>query len=269
MLRPVNSKPPETGPDLSVAASAPGEQNSGHSVKHNSEHGETGRMTSRSVRSFVVRNGRITPAQQRALDELLPVYGVEFQQQAIDPVDVFGRDAPLWVETGFGNGDALLSMAQRYPENNFLGIEVHAPGVGHLLHGIQQLALENIRVIRHDAFEVFESMLAPRSVQRALVFFPDPWPKKRHHKRRILQNGFVSVIENALPSGGVLHCATDWQEYAEWILELLQSRENLTSLCAPNSYADRPDYRPATRFEQRGRKLGHEVFDLLFEKTGE
>lgn len=265
MLRPVNSKPPETEANPIAATDSSGTQ---HSDGNHEQAGDTGRMTSRSVRSFVVRNGRITPAQQRALDELLPVYGLEFQHQPIVPAEVFGRDAPLWVETGFGNGDALLSMAQRYPQNNFLGIEVHAPGVGHLLHGVQQSGLENIRVIRHDAHEVFESMLAPQSVQRALVFFPDPWPKKRHHKRRIVQNGFVSVIENALPPGGVLHCATDWQEYAQWMLELLQSRENLTSLSAANSYADRPDYRPATRFEQRGRNLGHEVYDLLFKKNG-
>ena len=263
MLRPVNNKPTETA----TPAVPAGAQDKPQTEQTRGQAIDAGRMTSRSVRSFVVRNGRITPAQQRALDVLLPVYGVTFQQQAIDPVDVFGRDAPLWVETGFGNGDALISMAERYPQNNFLGIEVHAPGVGHLLHDIQQLGLKNIRVIRHDAHEVFESMLAPRSVQRALVFFPDPWPKKRHHKRRILQEGFVSVIEKTLPPGGVLHCATDWQEYAEWILELLQSREKLNSLSAANSYADRPDYRPATRFEQRGRNLGHEVFDLLFEKT--
>ncbi len=266
MLRAVNSKPPQTEASVIVAADA-GPQNSiAKDIPDQEPASEAGRMTSRSVRSFVVRNGRITPAQQRALDELLPVYGLEFQQHPIDPKEVFGREAPLWVETGFGNGDALLSMAQRYPEINFLGIEVHAPGVGRLLHGVEQMELKNIRVIRHDAYEVFDSMLPAHSVQRALVFFPDPWPKKRHHKRRILQQAFVSVIEDALIPGGVLHCATDWQEYAEWILELLQSREKLLSLSATSRFATRPDYRPATRFEQRGRKLGHEVFDLLFEK---
>lgn len=226
-----------------------------------------GRMTSRSVRSFVVRNGRMTPAQQRALDELLPLYGVEYQSTPIETQKIFGRQAPLWVETGFGNGDALLSMAQRFPGKNFLGIEVHAPGVGHLLQRIKTSELDNIRVVRHDAVEVFDNMLAAESVERALVFFPDPWPKKRHHKRRILQTDFVSVIENALQPAGVLHCATDWQEYAEWMLELLQTRNSLKSLTANRQYADRPDYRPATRFENRGRRLGHDVFDLLYEKV--
>ncbi len=225
------------------------------------------RMTSRSIRSFVVRNGRMTPAQQRALDELMPVYGLEYQAAAIDLQKIFRRQAPLWVETGFGNGDALLSMAKRYPEKNFLGIEVHAPGVGHLLQGIKNSDLENIRVIRHDAHEVFDNMLAAGSVERVLVFFPDPWPKKRHHKRRIVQAEFVSVIEDALQSSGVLHCATDWQEYAEWMLELLQARKRLKSLAPQGQYSEPPDYRPATRFENRGRRLGHDVFDLLFEKV--
>jgi len=225
-----------------------------------------GRLTSRSVRSFVVRNGRITPAQQRALDELLPIYGVDFQSCAIDPAILFGRTAPLWVETGFGNGDALIAMAERYPEKNFLGVEIHAPGVGHLLQSVHARELANVRIVRHDAQEVFTTMLEHESIERALVFFPDPWPKKRHHKRRILQKEFVSAIEAVLKPGGVLHCATDWQEYAVSILELLQSRPLLQNLSSGHAYSERPDYRPTTKFENRGRKLGHDVFDLMFEK---
>lgn len=253
MLHAVNCKPPEQNPPTLNNEPTPGDP--------------IGRMTSRSVRSFVVRNGRMTSAQQRALDELLPVYGVEYQTTAIDQQTLFGRQAPLWVETGFGNGDALLSMAQCYPDKNFLGIEVHAPGVGHLLQRIKKQDLDNIRVVRHDAVEVFDNMLAAASVERALVFFPDPWPKKRHHKRRILQTDFVAVIEKALQPAGVIHCATDWQEYAQWMLELLQTRSHLKNQAATDKYAERPDYRPATRFENRGRRLGHDVFDLLFEKV--
>lgn len=260
----VNCKPPDQS---ATPADQKPEKTIGHSNISSAENLSKGRMTSRSVRSFVVRNGRMTPAQQRALDELLPLYGVEYQSAPIETQKIFGRQAPLWVETGFGNGDALLSMAQRYPEKNFLGIEVHAPGVGHLLQRIKTSEVDNIRVVRHDAVEVFDNMLAAESVERALVFFPDPWPKKRHHKRRILQTDFVTVIENALQPAGVIHCATDWQEYAEWILELLQTRDRLKNLTAANQYAERPDYRPATRFENRGRRLGHDVFDLLFEKV--
>jgi len=209
----------------------------------------------------------MTPAQQRAIDVHLPTYGLEYSESKLDPTAVFGRDAPLWVEIGFGNGDALASMAQRFPERNFLGIEVHAPGVGSLLQTIHSLSLTNVRVLRHDAQEVVECMLESNSVERVLVFFPDPWPKKRHHKRRILQSGFISSIENVLLPAGVLHCATDWEEYAESVLELLSSRAALSNIDAGNGYAERPDYRAATRFEERGKRLGHRVYDLMFQKN--
>ena len=228
------------------------------------EDGQEKTLTSRSVRSFVVRNGRITPAQQRALEQLLPVYGVPFKPQLADWTEVFGRSAELWVETGFGNGEALLSMAGNHPEINFLGIEVHAPGIGHLLHGVEKAGLNNVRVIRHDAVEVFQEMIAPGSIAKALIFFPDPWPKKRHHKRRIVQTDFISLLANRLRPGGFLHCATDWAPYAESMLELIGSNEDLFNTSEQNSYCDRPDYRPLTKFEMRGKRLGHNVFDLIY-----
>lgn len=225
------------------------------------------KLTSRAIRSFVVRNGRMTDSQARAIEELMPRFGIDFQEQAFDFESAFGRAAPLWVETGFGNGDALLSMALQFPEKNFLGLEVHAPGVGHLLAALQENEVENVRVIRHDAMEVFSDMLKPGSVERALLFFPDPWPKKRHHKRRILQPEFASSIERVLENDGVLHCATDWEPYAAEMLELLNGREALSNSDPAKGYSDKPDYRLETRFERRGLRLGHGVYDLLFQKV--
>jgi len=230
------------------------------------EDGQDQTLTSRSVRSFVVRNGRITPAQQRALDQLLPRYGIPFKPELADWTKTFGRSAELWVETGFGDGEALLSMASNYPQINFLGIEVHAPGIGHLLHGIEKSGLNNVRVIRHDAVEVFQEMIAPESIAKALIFFPDPWPKKRHHKRRIVQADFISLLANRLQEDGILHCATDWAPYAESMLELLGSNEDLLNTSTQNTYSDRPDYRPLTKFEMRGKRLGHSVFDLIYKR---
>lgn len=224
-------------------------------------------LTSRAVRSFVVRNGRMTTAQQRALDELLPVYGVEFSDIPVVPEQHYPDSQPLWVEVGFGNGDAMLSIAGQFPDVNYLGIEVHAPGVGHALAGIQSNGLENVRVIRHDAFEVLASLPAA-SISRLLVFFPDPWPKKRHHKRRILQQEFLDIASGALTADGVIHCATDWQEYAEAMMEVLDQQTWLKNSAGAGEYANKPDYRPATRFEQRGRRLGHQVFDLVHQHIG-
>ena len=223
-------------------------------------------LTSRSVRSFVVRNGRITPAQQRALEQLFPRYGVVFKPELADWTEIFGRSGQLWVETGFGDGEALLSMAGNHPEINFLGIEVHAPGIGHLLHGVEKAGLSNVRVIRHDAVEVFEQMIAPQSIAKALVFFPDPWPKKRHHKRRILQADFIALLANRLQADGILHCATDWAPYAQSMLELIGDNEDLLNTSEQNTYCERPEYRPLTKFEKRGKRLGHNVFDLIFSR---
>ena len=223
-------------------------------------------LTSRSVRSFVVRNGRITPAQQTALEQLMPRYGIDFSNHPLTPDTAFERAAPLWVEIGFGSGDTLLSLAERFSEYNFLGIEVHAPGVGHLLNGIEEHQLSNLRVIRHDAVEVLEQMLPPNSIDRALVLFPDPWPKKRHHKRRLVNPDFIELLASRLKTGGVLHCATDWQEYADEMLQQLQSCTCLLNQSSDKGFCDQPDYRQLTRFEKRGMRLGHDVFDLVFER---
>lgn len=224
-------------------------------------------LTSRAVRSFVIRNGRMTDSQKSALELLLPVYGVPFTETPIDFHELFGNPFPVWLEIGFGNGDALIEMASLQPQINFLGIEVHAPGVGHLLAGIKQAGLSNVRVMRHDAVETLTTMIPANSLARVLLFFPDPWHKKRHHKRRILQAETVQLIHTALVPGGTLHCATDWEEYAEGMLEVLNAESQLENQGEESGYALKPSYRPITKFEQRGLRLGHRVHDLLFEKS--
>ena len=222
--------------------------------------------TSRTIRSFVIRNGRMTDSQKSALENLLPIYGIPYTGDLINFAEVFGNSLPVWLEIGFGNGEALLEMASTQPQVNFLGIEVHAPGVGHLLAGIKQAELSNIRVIQHDAVEVLSEMIPAAGLARTLLFFPDPWHKKRHHKRRILQQETVQLISQALQPGGVLHCATDWEEYAEAMLEVLTASENFNNMDSGGGYSEKPTYRPMTKFEQRGLRLGHNVHDLLFQK---
>ncbi len=223
------------------------------------------RLTSRSIRSFVIRNGRLTKAQASALKRLLPKFGIEYREQSLFNLsELFGRQAPVWLEIGFGNGDALLDMATRYPETDFIGIEVHEPGVGQALMGIESRQLTNVRIVQHDAMEVLGQMVPSASLNRVLLFFPDPWRKKRHFKRRIVQKEFIELVTDKLETGGVLHCATDWQDYAEWMLEKLQASENLVNQSDTDAYSPRPEWRTNTRFEQRGERLGHEVFDLLY-----
>lgn len=217
----------------------------------------------RHVRSFVRREGRITPSQQRALGELLPRYGVTLDG-TLDLDAVFGRSAPRTLEIGFGNGTSLATMAAQAPEQDFLGIEVHRPGVGHLLQDIEHQALSNLRVICADAVEVLQQHLPSASLDRVLLFFPDPWPKKRHHKRRILQASFVELIRERLKPGGHFHMATDWQEYAEQMLEVMDNAAGFSNSAGRGQYAVKPDYRPETKFERRGLKLGHGVWDLVF-----
>jgi len=220
----------------------------------------------RSIRSFVTRGGRITPAQERALAHLLPKYGAPFAPAPLDARALFGREAPLTVEIGFGNGENLLELAQTHPERNFLGIEVHRPGIGRLLLSLAEHGLTNVRVICHDAVEVLERQIPPGSVHEMLILFPDPWPKKRHHKRRLIQRPFAEVLVSRLVPGGLLRLATDWQPYALEMLATLDATPGLENLAPGGGFVPRPAERAATRFERRGERLGHEVFDLVFRR---
>jgi tRNA (guanine-N7-)-methyltransferase len=220
----------------------------------------------RSIRSFVTRAGRITAAQQRALEELWPKYGVEFAPAPLDVPALFGRAAPLTLEIGFGNGDNLARLATAYPQRDFLGIEVHRAGVGRLMLALQAQGLSNVRIICHDAVEVLEQQIRTGSVAEMLILFPDPWPKKRHHKRRLLQDAFVQLAAERLSRGGVLRVATDWQPYALQMLETLSACTALENLAAGGGFVPRPAEREPTRFERRGERLGHEVWDLAFRR---
>jgi tRNA (guanine-N7-)-methyltransferase len=216
------------------------------------------------IRSFVLRQGRVSNAQRRAVDTLLSVHGIAYAPGALDFEQVFGRRAPTILEIGFGMGETTARIAQTYPENNYLGMEVHTPGVGSLLKLIAEGRLTNLRLIQHDAVEVLEHMVAPATLAGAHIFFPDPWPKKRHHKRRLIQPDFVALLVSRLAPGGYVHAATDWQEYAEQILALFAAEPALANT-APG-FAPRPDYRPLTKFESRGLKLGHGVWDIIFRR---
>ena len=220
----------------------------------------------RAIRSFVRREGRITRSQQRALDELLPALGLP-ADRVIDPAAVFGRIAPLTLEIGFGNGDSLATMAAADPAGDYIGVEVHRPGVGHLLLELQRRELSNVRVMCDDAVQVIRQCLPDCSLDRVLLFFPDPWPKKRHHKRRIVQPDFMELIAAKLRPGGILHMATDWEPYAGHMLEVLSGSDGFRNCAGPGNDSPRPDYRPETRFERRGQRLGHGVWDLLFERN--
>lgn len=220
----------------------------------------------RTVRSFVLRMGRATAAQQRAMTELWPVYGIEFANQPIDLDAIFGRTAPRMIEIGFGDGEALLDYARANPDVDCIGIEVHRPGVGHLLLGVQAAGLTNLRVICHDAVEVLQH-LAPASISFAHIFFPDPWPKKRHHKRRLIQPPFVALLARVLKGDGVLRLATDWEHYAHHMREVLDGSADFSNLAAQSGFIERPQMRPLTRFERRGQRLGHSVWDLAYRKV--
>jgi len=219
----------------------------------------------RPIRSFVLRQGRLTPAQQRAVETLLPLYGIAYAPTRLDLDAAFGRTAPKILEIGFGMGGATAQIAQANPEQDYLGIEVHTPGVGNLLRLVEEQNLTNLRVIQHDAVEVLRHMIDDSVLDGVHIFFPDPWPKKRHHKRRLLQAEFVRLLCGKLKPGGYLHFATDWQEYAQWALEMLRAEPQLANTA--KDYAPRPEYRPLTKFEQRGLNLGHGVWDLIFRRV--
>jgi tRNA (guanine-N7-)-methyltransferase len=217
----------------------------------------------RRIRSFVLRQGRVTKGQAAALETQWPVYGVEYSLQGIDLNTLFGRkDSKKILEIGFGMGETTAKIAQTLPDCYFLAAEVHTPGVGALLKLIEEQALTNIRIIQHDVVEVLQNMLADASLDGVHIFFPDPWHKKRHHKRRLIQAEFVKLLCSKLKVGGYLHVATDWQEYAEWVLDVLIAEPQLKNTAT--DYAEKPSYRPLTKFENRGIKLGHGVWDLVF-----
>jgi tRNA (guanine-N7-)-methyltransferase len=221
----------------------------------------------KAIRSFVIRAGRITVGQKNAFDTWWPVFGLSLFKGMIDPEHVFGRTAPLVLEIGFGMGDSLLEMARNEPDKNFIGIEVHPPGVGRLINVAGQENLANLRVYMADAMDVLEDCIPDGCIDRLQLYFPDPWHKKKHHKRRILQSAFVQKLRPKIAPGGIFHMATDWQAYAEQMLEVMNAAPGFATEFGETGYAPRPDYRPITKFEKRGERLGHGVWDLLFKKT--
>lgn len=233
-------------------------------VSPSSQEGPAG--GTRRVRSFVRRGGRITAGQQRALERLWPRFGVAPGQDPVDLPALFGRDAPVTLEIGFGNGESLAWQAEQMPERDFIGIEVHRPGVGHLLGELERRGLDNVRIFNDDAVSVLETRIPPASLDTVQVYFPDPWHKKRHHKRRLIQPAFVRLIASRLRPGGVLHLATDWDDYATQMQTVLREAGELFESDGPQPVPERPAHRPATRFERRGEHLGHRVSDFLYRR---
>lgn len=219
----------------------------------------------RAIRSYVLRQGRVSNAQRRAHETLLPRYGVPFERRPLDLDALFGRRAARILEVGFGMGETTAEIAAAHPDNDYLAIEVHTPGVGSLLKRIEERGLSNIRIVQHDAVEVLEHMIVPATFHGVHVFFPDPWPKKRHHKRRLLQAPFVALLASRLKPGGYIHVATDWEEYAQEVLRVLSGEQQLENSAA--KFAPRPEGRPLTKFEERGLKLGHRIWDIVFIKA--
>jgi tRNA (guanine-N7-)-methyltransferase len=221
-------------------------------------------LSRRHIRSYVLRQGRVSPAQQRACETLLPRFGITYTAQPLDLEQAFGRRAPKILEIGFGMGDSTAAIALAHPENDYLALEVHTPGVGNLLKLIEAQRISNIRIMQHDAVEVLRDMIQPNALDGVHIFFPDPWHKARHNKRRLIQAPFITQLVTKLKPGGYIHVATDWQDYAEQVLAVLTA-EPLLENTAPG-YAPRPGYRPLTKFEQRGIRLGHGVWDMVFRR---
>lgn len=220
----------------------------------------------RKIRSFILRQGRLTQGQQFALDNFWGKYCLD-PSEALNARNIFGRNAPLCVEIGFGNGKCLAKLAAENPDKDYIGIEVHRPGVGHLIIQLEQQGLQNVRIYCHDAVEILTNNLANSSLSAVHLFFADPWPKKRHHKRRIVQTSFVDLLAKKLESGGYFHAATDWENYAEHMLAVLSANNRFSNSSPTSTYCERPTYRPLTKFEQRGIRLGHGVWDLIFVKN--
>ena len=225
---------------------------------------DTTDLSKRHIRSYVLRQGRVSVAQQRAIDTLQPRYGIPYVARPLDLVQTFRRTAPVIFEIGFGMGDSTATIAQAHPENDYLALEVHTPGVGNLLKVIDAEQINNIRIMQHDAVEVLRDMIGANTLDGVHIFFPDTWHKARHNKRRLIQSPFIAQLVQKLKPGGYIHVATDWQDYAEQVLRVLSAEPLLENTAA--DYAPRPDYRPLTKFEQRGLKLGHGVWDLVFRR---
>jgi len=220
----------------------------------------------REIKSFVLRQGRITKGQRQALDDHWSHYGREYDEGVFNPQEVFQRTAPLVVEIGFGNGDALLHIAKHQPDTDFVGIEVHRPGVGRLIAEAERENLDNLKVYCHDAVQVFKDCITDQSLQRVQIFFPDPWHKRKHHKRRLIQDSFVDMLLTKLVPEGTIHVATDWQDYAKYVIKVLNRQESLVNQSVDGDYCDRPDYRIETKFERRGIRKGHGVWDVIYKK---
>ncbi len=220
----------------------------------------------RQIRSFVLRTGRMTAGQKKAYEEAWPNFGLNLSDGAIKHESVFDRPAPVVLEIGFGMGDSLIEMAEAAPEKDFIGIEVHTPGVGRLLNQVVDKSLGNLRVYCDDAVEVLDQCIADGSLDKVQIFFPDPWHKKKHNKRRIVQPAFIQKLRAKLKAGGVIHLATDWEHYAEHMMEVMSAAEGFSNTCGDQAFSPRPEFRPITKFERRGQRLGHGVWDLLFEK---
>lgn len=221
----------------------------------------------RTIKSFVLRAGRVSKRQEHAFLHLLPHYALRCENKPYDFSAIFSRTADTIVEIGFGMGASLLAMAQREPERNFIGIEVHRAGLGSLAADLYEHAVNNVRLIQHDAVELFKSSFSANSLAGIQIFFPDPWPKKRHHKRRLIQTDFVKLLVNCIKPGGFIHCATDWQDYAEQMFAVLSAEPLLERANNQDRFVPRPETRPLTKFEQRGKNLGHGVWDLIFLKV--
>ncbi len=221
----------------------------------------------RRIRSFVLREGRMTPAQQRAFDTVWSRYGLDYRGTPRDLDDSFGRSAQRVLEIGFGNGEALDWASEHEPDRDFIGVEVHGPGVGRLMNALAARDADNVRVYRHDAVDVLEHEIAAASLAEVRIWFPDPWHKKRHHKRRLIQPDFVALLASRMAPGALLHLATDWQPYAEHMLEVMEAAAGWRNEQGPGQYAGKPDWRIETHFERRGLKLGHDVRDLLYRRA--